>query len=215
MIISRALYGLKRSSAAWRAKLAETLILLGYKSYGADADVWMEHHFNTNGDPYYKCMLCYVDDFLHIGLNPKEDMDALNMIYRLKEGIGPPERYLVANVEKVQLKYGRFVWSTNCVGYLNSKIENFDNSLGVDKMSLNNYGYGHMPYSSRFRTELDFTEELGEELTNRYQQLIGVLRFSIELGRIDILTEVGCLSQHLCSPREVHIDDVYRIFIYL
>ena len=29
MIIARALYGLKRSGAAWRAKLAETLMLLG------------------------------------------------------------------------------------------------------------------------------------------------------------------------------------------
>ena len=67
-------------------------------------------------------MLCYVDALLHIGFKPKEDMDALNMIYRLKEGFGPPDRYLGANVEKVQLKDGRFVCSTNCADYLNSTI---------------------------------------------------------------------------------------------
>ena len=44
-----------------------------------------------------------------------------------------------------------------------------------------------MPYSSSFRPELDVTEELGEELTNRYQKIIGVLKWSIELGSIDIL----------------------------
>ena len=52
-------------------------------------------------------------------------------------------------------------------------------------------------------------------MTNRYQQLIVLLRWSIELGRIDILTEVSCLSQHLCSPREGHLDYVYLIFRYL
>ena len=63
--------------------------------------------------------------------------------------------------------------------------------------------------------EVDATGELGEELTNRYHQLIGVLRWSIELGNIDILTEVSFLSQHLCSPIEVNLDAVYSIFRYL
>ena len=67
-------------------------------------------------------MLCYVDEFIHIGFNPKEDMDMLNVIYRLKEGFGPPYQYLVTDVEKLQLKDGQCVWSTNCVDYLKSAI---------------------------------------------------------------------------------------------
>ena len=51
-------------------------------------------------------MLCYVDDLLHIGFNSKEDMDALTLIYRLKEVFDPPERYLGEKVDKVQLEYG-------------------------------------------------------------------------------------------------------------
>ena len=50
--------------------------------------------------------------------NPKEQMDALNMIYWLNEGFVAPERYLGENVEKVQLKDGQVVWSTKCVDYL-------------------------------------------------------------------------------------------------
>jgi hypothetical protein len=42
-----------------------------------------------------------------------------------------------------------------------------------------------------------------------------VLRWAVELGRIDIMTEVSCLSQHLCSPRVGHLDAVYSIFRYL
>ena len=73
----------------------------------------MKQDFNPNGDPYYKYMLCYFDDLLCIGFKPKEDTDPLNMIYRLKEGFGPPDLYIGANVEKVQLKYVRVVCSTN------------------------------------------------------------------------------------------------------
>ena len=72
-------------------------------------------------------------------------MDELNMIFRLKGGFGPPDRYLGENVEEVQLKDGRLVWSTKYVDYLKSSIENVDNSLGVYKTALNNYVNGHIP----------------------------------------------------------------------
>ena len=50
-------------------------MLLGYKSSEEDSDVCMKRDFKSNGDPYYKYMLCYVDELLHIGFNKKEDMD--------------------------------------------------------------------------------------------------------------------------------------------
>ena len=71
MIIERAIYGLKSSGDAWRSKIAGTLMLLGYKSSEADADVWMKRDFRPNGDPYYNYMICYVDDLLHICFKPK------------------------------------------------------------------------------------------------------------------------------------------------
>ena len=51
--------------------------------------------------PLLKYMLWCVDEFLHIGFNTKEDMGSLNMIYRLNGGVGPPDRYLGDNAEKV------------------------------------------------------------------------------------------------------------------
>ena len=123
---------------------------LGYKSSEVDSDVWMKRDFKPNVDPYYKYILCYVDDLLHIGFKPNEDIDELNMIYRLTEVFIPPDRYLSVNVWKVQFNYGGFVWSANCADYLKSAIENVDNSLEVDNMALNNYVDGHSPYSSRF-----------------------------------------------------------------
>ena len=188
---------------------------IGYKLSEANDDVCMKRDFKPNGVPYYKLMICSVDDWLYIDFKPKEDMDALNIIYWLNEVFVLPDQYLGANVEKVQLEYGRLVWSTNCVNYLKRAIENVDSLLGVEKKTLNNYGDGHRPYSSRFRPELYITEAMEDELTNSYQQLIGVLIWSIEFKRIDILTEEICLYQHLCYPREGQLDAVYRIFRYL
>ena len=66
MVIERTLYVLKRSGDAWRAKLVESLMPLGQKLSEADSDVWMKQVFKTNVYPYYKYMLCYVNDLLHM-----------------------------------------------------------------------------------------------------------------------------------------------------
>ena len=56
---------------------------------------------------------------------------------------------------------------------------------------------------------------LGPELISRYQQLIGILRWSCKLGRLDILLEVSLLSAFSAAPREGHLDAVYHMFAYL
>ena len=63
----------------------------------------MKRDFNSNVDPYYKYILCYIDELLHLDFNPKYDTDTLNLIYRLKEGFWPQYQYLGANVEKEKL----------------------------------------------------------------------------------------------------------------
>ena len=215
MIIVRALYGLKSSGAAWRAKLAETLDAMGYKPTEADPDVWMRRAVKPSGEEYWAYMLIYVDDCLHIHHDPDIDMTVLNGFYRLKDGVQSPDRYLGANLEKVQLEDGSTAWSMTCVDYLKGAIRNVDNMLEEDNAALKMFGDGKRPYPSSYRPEIDVSPVLGTVLIQRYQQLIGILRWSIELGRIDIHTEVSCLSQHLCAPREGHLQNVYKIFRYL
>jgi hypothetical protein len=48
-----------------------------------------------------------------------------------------------------------------------------------------------------------------------YQELIGVLRWAIELGRIDIVMEVLMLSTHLALPREGHLQQIHHIYAFL
>jgi hypothetical protein len=37
----------------------------------------------------------------------------------------------------------------------------------------------------------------------------------VELGLIDIITEVSMLSTHICLPREGHLEAVFHVFAYL
>jgi hypothetical protein len=45
--------------------------------------------------------------------------------------------------------------------------------------------------------------------------LIGILRWAIELGRIDIYIDVALLSSFLAQPRVGHVSAVLHIFSYL
>lgn len=69
--------------------------------------------------------------------------------------------------------------------------------------------------NNNYTPELDVTAELGEDDVTFYQELIGVLRWATEIGRVDILLEVALLSQYSASPREGHLEQLLHIFAFL
>lgn len=48
-----------------------------------------------------------------------------------------------------------------------------------------------------------------------FQSLIGVVRWIVELGRVDICCEVSMVFSYLDLPREGHLQQLYHIFSYL
>ena len=48
-----------------------------------------------------------------------------------------------------------------------------------------------------------------------YQELIGILRWAVEIRKVDILLEVLLMSSHLELTRVGHLQSVYHIFGYL
>ena len=71
------------------------------------------------------------------------------------------------------------------------------------------------PFPSGYRPELDASAELHDEMVSRFLQLIGILRWAVELGRLDIYLEVSQLSQHQAFPRQGYLNAAYHIFAYL
>ena len=71
------------------------------------------------------------------------------------------------------------------------------------------------PLSSNYRPELDRSPELDAKRANYYQGLIGVLRWTIKLGRVDIMVAISMLSRYLANPRVGHLEEVFHVFAYL
>ena len=51
---------------------------------------------------YCSMVLVYVDDVLHFDHDPNSLMTALSSTYRLKDKAEAPDRYLGANIDKIQ-----------------------------------------------------------------------------------------------------------------
>ena len=68
---------------------------------------------------------------------------------------------------------------------------------------------------STYCPELDVSEELSSSDALYYQSLIGILRWIVELGHVDIYLEVSMMSSHLALPRKGHMEQVMQIFGYL
>ena len=71
------------------------------------------------------------------------------------------------------------------------------------------------PFPSNSRPDLDVTEELVPELLSWYLQLVGILRWDIELGRIDIFHETSLMSQYHTNTSIGHLEVLYHILAYL
>jgi hypothetical protein len=71
------------------------------------------------------------------------------------------------------------------------------------------------PFPTGYKHKINVTEELDQMLASRYMQLIGILRWAVEIGQIDIFLETSLLSQYQANPRSGHLELPYHIFAYL
>ena len=69
--------------------------------------------------------------------------------------------------------------------------------------------------TSGYHPEIYITPELGEEDAAYFHYLIGVLRWILELGRVEINVEASMLSLHPKMPREGHMQELLYVFAYL
>ena len=71
------------------------------------------------------------------------------------------------------------------------------------------------PFVVGYRPETDMTDPLDPDRASYYQTMIVVMRWMVEIGRIDIATECSLLSPHLEYPREGHFKCALHMMSYL
>jgi len=184
VLVVRALYGLKSSGAAFRSHLSEALTELGYKSSLGDADVYLK-----DMGTHYDYVVCYVDDILCISRDPSFFMQSLQAIFKLKDGYGIPNMFL--GMELMQFGHVSGRSDVRCWG-LASK-EYVCRALREIQEKTIEFGFRfptkrcYTPLHFGYDPSLDLTDEIEDEkIINWFQGMIGILRWLVEIGRIDI-----------------------------
>ena len=219
--IVRALYGLRSSGARWRDHLANTIRTLGFKACTADPDVWMRPNTRpSDGFKYWEYILVYVDDLLVVSHDAQSVMDRLSEHYTLKAGsVRPPQEYLGSDIKPYIVpprnggETGETCWAMSADTYVERAIADVKRTLQEVGQRLKTKVA--TPLAANYRPELDASGELDGRRANYYQGLIGILRWIVELGRVDIMVGVSMLSRYLAAPREGHLEQAFHIFAYL
>ena len=214
-IITRALYGGKVSGRDYRNSLRACMKHLGFMSCLADPDVWMRKSTRGEGTKYWEYVLLYTDDALCISCNAEHVLrEEIGKYFTMKEeSIGVPEIYLGGRITQVVLENGVKAWGFSSSQYVQSAVKNVEEHLDGKKMKLPLRA--NTPLSPGYRPEIDISEELDDEEASYYQSLVGVLRWIVELGRVDICLEVSMMASYLAMPRKGHLEQLFHIFSYL
>lgn len=215
-LIVRALYGGKTAGRDFRNHLRSCMRHLEFKPCPADPDVWMRPATKDDGSEYWEYVLLYTDDCLVMSHRGEHVLrNEIGKYFALKEeSIGAPDIYLGGKLRKVELENGLYAWAFGSSQYVNAAVNNVETYLENEKADPLPKNV-RAPLSTDYRPEVDVTTALSVKDASQYQSLIGVLRWIVELGRVDIAVEVSMMSSHLALPRIGHLKEVYRIFGYL
>ncbi len=119
-----------------------------------------------------------------------------------EESIGPPSQYLGGKLFQVTLDNGTRAWAFGSCQYVQTAVRNVEDHLSKSGEKLPYKA--PTPLLSGYRPEIDVSPELDETEASYFHSLIGVLRWIVELGQVDIDVEVSMMSSHLALPRVGH-----------
>jgi Reverse transcriptase (RNA-dependent DNA polymerase) len=216
-IVVRSLYGLKSAGASYQNHMAECMRTIGYTSCMADPDLWYKSMVClVDGFEYYAYVLIYVDDCIAIGHHDTTEMlHEIDKYFKMKPGsIGDPDIYLGAKLRQCTLPNGVRAWALSPSKYVQEAIKMVKQHLTEKGMLLfkkrvtSSFPSGLMP-------ELNVAKELDHSEAKWYQLQVGVLRWMVKLGHVDIITEESLLASHSALPCEGHLDAMYHLYVHI
>lgn len=124
--------------------------------------------------------------------------------------------YLGAKLRYHQAENGVWCWTLSPAKYVQEAVRNCEKHLSEKldgKYSLPTSAANAFP--TGYEAEIDVSDLCGPDEASYYQSIIGVLRWIVEIGRVDISTEVSILSSYLACPRVGHFEAALHIMGYL
>ena len=140
-----------------------------------------------------------------------KELHALHHYFKMKKGsIRDPDMYLGAKLRLTKLPNGIVAWGISASKYVQEAVRNIEAYIRNNKLPKL-VKRVTAPLPADYHSELDTSKELDPVRAKYYQSQIGILRWAVELGRVDIITEVSTLASHLALPREGHLDALFQI----
>jgi hypothetical protein len=147
-------------------------------------------------------------------------MTVLNMIngyMPLKpSSVGNLDILLGAKLRQTQLAHGILAWGLSPSKYVAQAVKNCEKHL-TNKLNsifwLPQRADNPFPYD--YCLESDLSNPLDPECSSFYLHLIGVMRWMVELGPIDIATKVSLLLSHLAYPCKGHLETALHMMACL
>ena len=124
--------------------------------------------------------------------------------------------YLGAKIRQMTLINGVVAWLMSPSKYVREDAKNCPKHV-----KYNIHGKYTLPALSenpsvvRYKAVMDTSKALDLADTFFFQSIIGVMRWMVEIGRINIATEVSLISSHIDYPEERHIEAVLHVMAYL
>ncbi len=157
--------------------------------------------------------VCYVDDVLGISMNTKGLMQVIEKDFVFKKDkFEQPKMYLGAYLEK-KFPNGNDIWTMCSKDYNKLVIVNVESQLTQKGMKLPSKAT--IPMNSEYSPEVDVSDELDSEDITFYRQIIGIIRWAIEILRVDINREVSLLSSCQAAPRVGHLEQPLHMLAFL
>ena len=119
-----------------------------------------------------------------ISHDPTKSLQALQQFFKLKnDKIEQPEMCLGSEISKMKLDNGEF-WIMSGEKYVKSVVQKLEDVLTSRGHRLSSKC--NTPLSHGHKPELDTSPELKADGMTEYQELVGVIRYAVELGMADI-----------------------------
>ena len=151
---------------------------------------------------------------LAISYDPMKTMYRVRRSFTLKNNKSEePETYLGASLAKMVTANVVECWTMSPEKYCKVAVQNVESTLKAHGRRLPSNCIA--PLKSGYCPEFNTAPKLKADGVQQYQELIGVLRWEIEIGRVEILLEVSHMSTHLALPRIGHLENLYHVFGFL
>ena len=122
-----------------------------------------------------------------------------------------------SKLNKIILENGVWAWANIPARYVKESVEIIEKYLAkladarwqLPKNKVEN------PFVRYYAPEMDETSALDQELASCYHYFIVMLRWLVEIGRVDITTVVSMMAYQMDMSRKGHSEAVLNVFAFL